>query len=66
MCRVQQIRVFLARQSLALVERGGRHQGNFFLVKAQQIGMADEVIGVGLVVSVRQEGADVMQQCGVL
>ena len=44
--------IFLAGQSLALIERGGRHHGNFFLVKAQQIGMADEIVGVGLVVSV--------------
>jgi hypothetical protein len=58
--------IFLAGQSFALVERGGRHHSNFFLVKAQQIGMADEVIGVGLVVSVRQDGADVMQQGCVL
>jgi hypothetical protein len=58
--------IFLAGEGLALVERCGRHNGNFCLVKAQQIGMADEVVGVGLVISVRQEGPDVMQQRCIL
>jgi hypothetical protein len=54
-------RIPLTREGLALIEGSGRHQGNFFLVKTQQIGMADKVVSVGLVVSVGQESANVMQ-----
>jgi hypothetical protein len=52
--------VFFAGQSFALVQRCGRHQGNFFLVKAQEIGMADEVMGVYLVIGVGQERPNVV------
>ena len=61
-----EFRVFLARQGLALVQCRGRHDGNFLLVKAQQIGITDEIIRVRLVVSIRQECPDVVQQRRVL
>ena len=57
-----EFRVFFAWQSLAMIQRCRCHNGDFCLIKAEKVGMLDEVIGVRLVIGVRQKRPNVMQQ----
>ena len=59
-------RVARARRGLAVKQRGRRHDGDLALVEAEQVGVGDEVGRVHVVVGVRDEGAHVVQQGGVL
>jgi len=42
-----------------------RHHGDFHLVEADQVGVADQIVGVDLMIDERQEPPDVVQQGGV-
>ncbi len=53
-----------ARRGLAVKQRRRRHDGDLALIEAQQIGVGDQVGRVHVVVGVRDEGADVVQQGG--
>ena len=48
-----------------MVQRRRRHNGNFCLIKAEQVGMPDEVVGMCLVIGMRQKSPNVMQQGSV-
>ena len=57
-----ELRVLLARQRLAVEERGGRHDRLLGLVEAEQLGVADDVRRMRVVVVVREEHAQVVHQ----
>ena len=60
------IRVLLFRKTFAVVKRDIGDNVQFRIVKAEQVGVADKVIGVFLVVRVREERADVVRNGGVI
>ena len=55
-----------ARRGLAMKQRRRRHDGDLALIEAEQIGVGDQVGRVHVVVGVRDEGADVVQQGSVV
>ena len=59
-------RVARARRGLAVEQHGGRHDGDLALVETEHVGVGDEVGRVQVVVGVRDERPDVVQQGGVL
>ena len=56
-----EFRIFFARQSLAMVQCRRRHNGNFCLIKAEEVGMFDEVVGMCLVIGICQKRPNMMQ-----
>ena len=47
-------------------QRGGRHDRDLALVEAEQVGVGDEISGVHVVIGVRDEGAHVVGEGGVV
>jgi hypothetical protein len=54
-------RTFFARQSLTVKQRRRCHNGNFCVVKAEEIRMFDEVVGMCLVIGIGQKRSNMMQ-----
>src|SRR5215471_10847713 len=48
-------RIFFPWQSLTVKQRRRRHNGNLYLIKAEEIGMFNEVVGMCLVIGVGQK-----------